>query len=94
MRCYLLTYDIRNPRRWRKVHQIAEGFGDPLQYSVFQCILTDERRAELEEALRQEIKHDEDAVLIIDLGRLSAYDVRMTRLGAQPVADPPGPTVL
>lgn len=94
MRCYLLTYDIRDQKRWRKVHQIAEGFGDSLQYSVFQCILTDERRVELEDALRQEIKHDEDAVLIIDLGRDSAYDVRMTRLGAQPAADPPGPVVL
>lgn len=94
MRCYLLSYDIRDPRRWRRVHAVAEGYGEPLQYSVFQCILTDERRVELEQALRREIKHDEDAVLLIDLGALERFDLKMTRMGAQPEGDRPGPMVL
>jgi CRISPR-associated protein Cas2 len=38
---YLLTYDIREPRRLRRVHQVAKDFGDPLQYSVFVCDLTE-----------------------------------------------------
>lgn len=94
MRCYLLSYDIRDPRRWRKVHDIALGYGDPLQYSVFQCILTPERRIELEASLRGEIKHDEDAVLILDLGDAERFDQKVTRLGSQVSFEGPGPMIL
>lgn len=37
---YLLTYDIRHPRRLRRVHGVAKDYGEPLQYSVFVCDLT------------------------------------------------------
>ena len=32
---YLLTYDIRDPRRLRRVHRVAKDFGEPLQFAVF-----------------------------------------------------------
>ncbi len=48
----------------------------------------------MEQALRREIKHDEDAVLLIDLGALERFDLKMTRMGAQPEGDRPGPMVL
>ena len=94
MRCYLLAYDVRDPRRWRRVHAIAEGYGEPLQYSVFQCILPAERRVQLEQEIREVIKHDEDAVLIVDLGRADRFGARIARVGAQALAEPPGPVVL
>jgi CRISPR-associated endonuclease Cas2 len=37
---FLVTYDICEERRLAKVHKIMRGFGDHLQYSVFECQLT------------------------------------------------------
>jgi CRISPR/Cas system-associated endoribonuclease Cas2 len=38
-RCYLVCYDIRHPRRLRRVHQVMKGYGEPWQYSIFFCFL-------------------------------------------------------
>ena len=94
MRYYLLCYDICCPKRWRLVHDIAKGYGDSLQYSVFQCILSNERKVLLLESLRQVIKHDEDSVLVIDLADAQAAEPRMTRMGKQARFDEPGPMIL
>ncbi len=37
---YLVAYEIRNPRRLRRVHRIVTDHGEPLQCSVFVCDLT------------------------------------------------------
>lgn len=94
MRYYLLCYDICDPKRWRQVHDIAKGYGAALQYSVFQCILTNERKVLLLESLRQVIKHDEDSVLVIDLADAQAAEPRITRMGKQARIDEPGPMIL
>jgi len=48
----------------------------------------------LEQEIREVIKHDEDAVLIVDLGRADRFGTRIARVGAQALAEPPGPVVL
>jgi CRISPR-associated protein Cas2 len=67
-RLYIVTYDISNPRRLRKVFKTMRGFGDHLQLLVFQCDLTPVARIQMEAALVGIINHKEDQVLIIDLG--------------------------
>ncbi|MGE0434417.1 MAG: CRISPR-associated endonuclease Cas2 [Planctomycetota bacterium] len=37
---YLLTYDVRDDKRLRKVAKTLEGYGTRLQYSVFHCHLS------------------------------------------------------
>ena len=37
---YLICYDISDDKRLRKVFQTMRGYGDHLQYSVFECQLT------------------------------------------------------
>jgi CRISPR-associated protein Cas2 len=64
----IVTYDICNPKRLRKVHKVMKGFGEALQYSVFCCDLTATSRVRCESALRQVINHNEDQVLFIDIG--------------------------
>ncbi len=32
---HLVTYDIRDPKRWRRAYRILRGYGDRVQYSVF-----------------------------------------------------------
>ena len=80
-RTYIVTYDISNPRRWRRVFRTMHGFGEWLQLSVFQCRLSRRRRAELETELREVIKTGEDHVLVIDIGPADKTEVAVTSLG-------------
>jgi CRISPR-associated protein Cas2 len=65
---YIVTYDIRDDKRWRKVFKLMRGYGDHLQYSVFRCELSDRERAELMDKLTQAIKKTDDQVLLFPLG--------------------------
>lgn len=65
---YLLTYDIRDPKRLRRVHKLAKAWGDPLQYSVFVCDLTKVELVEMRRHLIELMKLDEDSVSVFDLG--------------------------
>jgi CRISPR-associated protein Cas2 len=65
---YLVSYDISNPKRLRRVAKVLEGFGVRLQYSVFECPLDDLRLAQARAALQPVINHDEDQVLFVSLG--------------------------
>jgi CRISPR-associated protein Cas2 len=67
-RCYLVCYDIRNPKRLRRVHKLMKAYGEPWQYSVFYCTLKAIDRVRLETALRDTMNLKEDQVLIVDLG--------------------------
>lgn len=65
---YLVSYDICDPKRLRRVARALEGFGVRLQYSVFECPLDDMRMAKLKAELHPLLKHDEDQVLFVSLG--------------------------
>lgn len=80
-RLYIVTYDISNPRRWRRVFKLMHGYGEWLQLSVFQCRLTARRRVELVAALSELIHHAEDHVLLLDLGGTDRVELRVTSLG-------------
>lgn len=75
-RLYLVTYDICEPRRLRKVFKTMQGFGEHLQLSVFQCDLTGIDRVEMLASLQNIINQNEDKVLIIDLGASDPYPVK------------------
>lgn len=64
----LLAYDIREPRRLRRIHQVALAYGDPLQYSVFVCDLTAVEQIRLRRALKTEMDENADSVALFDLG--------------------------
>ena len=65
---YLVTYDICDPKRLRRVFKVMKGFGDHLQLSVFRCDLDRMRLAQLKMALLAEIDSKEDQILLIDVG--------------------------
>jgi CRISPR-associated protein Cas2 len=65
---YLVTYDIADPKRLRRVFKVLKGFGTHLQLSVFSCDLTDLSLVLLKTELMKEIHATEDAVLIVDVG--------------------------
>jgi CRISPR-associated protein Cas2 len=67
-RCYLVCYDIRHPRRLRRVFQVMKGYGEHWQYSIFFCTLRPIDRVRMQSDLEAEMNLKEDQVLILDLG--------------------------
>lgn len=65
---YLVTYDVRHPRRLRRVYRVMLGYGDHVQYSVFRCDLSATELLELKARLTEVIHHREDQVLFVDVG--------------------------
>ena len=80
-RTYIVTYDIADSRRWRRVFKTMNGFGEWLQLSVFQCRLSRRRRAELETRLRELVKAGEDHVLLIDVGPAERTKLAVASIG-------------
>jgi CRISPR-associated protein Cas2 len=78
---YLVCYDIREPRRWRKVYKTMKGYGDWLQLSVFQCRLSREKVLLLTDQLSDIVDGQEDNVLIIDLGPAESVKLRVEFIG-------------
>lgn len=83
---YIVSYDISDNRRWRRVYRTMRGFGDPIQYSVFQCDLLPAERIMMIEALTEVINHKEDRILIIDVGPAKGRRKRIETLGKQLIA--------
>lgn len=65
---FLVCYDISDDVRLRRVHKTMCGYGDRLQYSVFECKLAPADLARCKHALGKLIHHREDQVLFVDLG--------------------------
>src|SRR5690625_664887 len=66
--CFIVTYDICDPKRLRKVFRTCRHYGAHLQYSVFECDLTRQEKVQLEKELTEIINEREDQVLFIALG--------------------------
>ena len=63
---YLVCYDIRDQKRWRKVYQKLKGSGERLQYSIFRLNLS---RTQME-SLRWEVEKiltDDDDLMVVRL---------------------------
>lgn len=67
-RCYLVCYDIRDPKRLRHVHKVLKGYGEAWQLSVFFCVLKDIDRVRLQSDLEEQMNQKEDQAMILDLG--------------------------
>jgi CRISPR-associated protein Cas2 len=70
----LVSYDIRDGKRWRKVFKIVKGFGESVQYSLFRCRLDDRQVEELRFELAK-ILEPEDSLLVVDLCPTCASNV-------------------
>lgn len=67
-RCYLVCYDVRDPKRLRRTHKVMKAYGEAWQYSVFYCTLKPIDRVRMENDLREVVNLNVDQVLIVDLG--------------------------
>lgn len=80
---FVVTYDIRDQRRWRRVFRLMHGYGEWMQLSVFQCRLSRRRHAELVQLLDGIIHHDEDHVITMDLGVADRVKPQVVSLGKE-----------
>jgi CRISPR-associated protein Cas2 len=65
---YLVAYDIADPKRLHKVFKFLKGYGEHLQFSVFECQFTARDLVECRAGLKDLIHHQEDQVLFVNLG--------------------------
>jgi CRISPR-associated protein Cas2 len=80
-RLYVVVYDIRDQKRWRRVFKLMNGYGEWVQLSVFQCRLSRRRHAELVALLDGMIHHKEDHVVLLDLGSADQVKPHVISLG-------------
>lgn len=71
---YLVCYDIRCPKRWRKSYKLLEGYGERIQYSIFRCWLSQRMREKLRWQL-EKILTKEDDLLFIRLSQQCIKDL-------------------
>ena len=95
---HLVMYDIREPVRLRRVHDVVVDYGERLQYSVYVCDLSRQELVALRARLRRVMNLAVDSVSIYDLGPSSGKAAkRVEHIGhAMPVArgDLDNPTVI
>lgn len=65
---YIVAYDVSDPKRLRRTYKKMCGYGQALQYSVFQCALSDREVILMKGDLLRIINQDEDRVMIVDVG--------------------------
>jgi CRISPR-associated protein Cas2 len=74
-RKYIVTYDITEPKRLNHVCKTLKGYGEHLEYSVFECDLSASELVVLKGKLSDIINHRDDQVLFIDLGSVESAHV-------------------
>lgn len=72
----LISYDIRDAKRYRLAFKILKGYGHTVQYSVFRACLDDRSLEQLRWRL-EKVLAPEDSLLIVDLCPTCAQRVRV-----------------
>lgn len=85
---YVIAYDIGCQKRYRRVHKAMCGHGDPMQYSVFRCELTDMELQRLKDLLWPVLNLAEDRVMIVDLGPIEGRGDQCIEFWGEPCVTP------
>ena len=62
MMLYVVIYDISDDKRRKRVFNLLEGYGQRVQFSAFECVLSDRKFEELRSRLAKVVKMNEDSV--------------------------------
>lgn len=65
---YIVSYDVRDPKRLRRTYDFLRGWGEHLQLSVFRCELGAGELVQVRSGLLDIILATEDQVLFANLG--------------------------
>lgn len=89
---YVITYDISHDGRRIRLARLLAGFGERVQYSVFEATLTPLLFDNMVQQIRDLIRADEDRVLIYPICGSCAE--RRTALGSAELRPIGGPQVI
>jgi CRISPR-associated protein Cas2 len=92
MLIYLVTYDIACNKRRKKISDLLEGYGQRVQYSVFECVLSREKYDELRQRLQPHVRPGEDSVRLYPLSRHTMNQIEV--FGGAPIISPPGSVIV
>lgn len=59
---WIISYDIRENKRRNQVARELKNYGTRVQYSVFECLIPNEKAQKLTAKLEQVIDHKEDSI--------------------------------
>lgn len=85
----LVSYDVRDPKRLRKVAKLLEGYGERVQYSLFRIRATTERLEKLRWELSEVMAKEDDLLVIPLCDRCAAKVDDHSRGDRSDWADPP-----
>ncbi len=92
MLIYVVAYDIPCNKRRKKVADLLEGYGQRVQYSVFECALSAVKYKELQKRLRSRVKLEEDKIRIYPISQQMLQGVEVW--GGVEIVEPPGSTIV
>jgi CRISPR-associated protein Cas2 len=83
----LVVYDIPDDKRRTKLAKFLEGYGERVQWSVFECFLSLEEMGRLYQQVKKRVKLQEDNVRFYWISRETV--ARILTIGGAPPETPP-----
>jgi CRISPR-associated protein Cas2 len=90
---YVVVYDISCNKRRKKVADLLEGYGERVQYSVFECVLDRDQYRQLGDRLKKRINLEEDSIRIYPITKNSLQQVKNWGVGKD-LTKPPSSTII
>jgi CRISPR-associated protein Cas2 len=84
----VVAYDIPDDKRRGRLHHTLEGFGTPVQYSVFECLLEDKDVVRMKRAVTRTISKRKDHVRYYHLCAACQKHIETSR-GPEPAHEQP-----
>jgi len=81
----VISYDIPEDKRRTKIHKILKSYGQWMQYSVFECELTDTQYAKLRSRLSKVIEPERDSIRFYFL--CACCQGKVERIGGEMLRD-------
>lgn len=81
----VVTYDVPEDKRRTKIHKILKSYGQWMQYSVFECNLTETQYAKLRLRLGKLIKPEQDSIRFYFL--CTCCNEKIDRIGGEKLRD-------
>jgi CRISPR-associated protein Cas2 len=81
----VVTYDVPEDKRRTKIHKVLKSYGQWMQFSVFECQLTDTEYQRLRNRLTKLIRPDQDSIRFYFL--CACCQGKVERIGGEAVRD-------
>ena len=81
----VVSYDISDDKRRTRIHKVLKSYGQWMQFSLFECDVTETEYAKLRSRLNRMIKPEQDSIRFYFL--CACCSNKVERIGGEPVRD-------